>query len=252
MAESINKQLAYLEYVNRENAFQHHAFEEEMLQYEYIKNGDPRANDEAAYMISSRHTGHLSDDPLKNRLYLCICNITMVTRAAIEGGMDPEKAYNTSDLYIRRFDKAKSEDELLMLRSEMIAFFTSEVAATRKKNIYSKPILKCIDYIGVHLHESLTVAGLALEVGLNESYLSTLFKKEVGIGIAAYVTKRRMEAAENMLKYSDFSLSEISDILHYASYSHFARVFRQFHNMSPKEYRNRNYRKDAIRFETNG
>ena len=183
MAESIKKQLTYMEFLNRENDFQHHLFEEEMVQYELIKNGDPKAIDESAFMIGSRQTGHLSDDPLKNRLYLCICNITMVTRAAIEGGMDPERAYNTSDLYIRRYDKARTIEELNGLRSEMIEFFVNEVAEAKKQQIFSRPVLRCIDHIRSHLHESLTVANLALEIGLNESYLSTLFKKETGIGI---------------------------------------------------------------------
>ena len=246
MAESIKKQLTYMEFLNRENDFQHHLFEEEMVQYELIKNGDPKAIDESAFMIGSRQTGHLSDDPLKNRLYLCICNITMVTRAAIEGGMDPERAYNTSDLYIRRYDKARTIEELNGLRSEMIEFFVNEVAEAKKQQIFSRPVLRCIDYIRSHLHESLTVANLALEIGLNESYLSTLFKKETGIGIAEFITRQRMAAAENMLKYSDFTLAEISDILNYSSYSHFARVFRKHHVTSPRQFRDQNYRKNAI------
>jgi hypothetical protein len=55
-----------------------------------------------------------------------------------------------------------------------------------------------------------------------------------------------MEAAENMLKYSDFSLSDISEILHFASYSHFAKIFRKYYNTSPKAYRNSHYRKTAM------
>jgi AraC-like DNA-binding protein len=83
-------------------------------------------------------------------------------------------------------------------------------------------------------------------VGLNESYLSTLFKRETGVPLTEYVILKRMEAAENMLKYSDFSLSEISDILYFSSYSHFARTFRKYYDTSPKEYRNRYFRRTAM------
>lgn len=243
MKETINKQVAYLEFINRENCFHHHRYNDEMLQYEYIKNGDIRAVDEAERLIHSVETGHLSDNALKNLLYLCICNITLVTRFAIEGGMDAEKAYNASDLYIQKYDKARTTDEIYALHREMIEYFTNAVAAVKKEHIYSKQVVQCMDYIHYHLHEQINVSNLAVKVKLNESYLSVLFKREVGVNITEYVIRKRMEAAENMLKYSDFSLSEISDILHFSSYSHFAKTFRKYYHTSPKEYRNTNFRR---------
>ena len=239
MKESVNKQLAYLEFINRENSFRHHRYDDEMMQYEYIKLGDMRALAEAERMIHSAELGHLSDDPVINLRYLCICNITLVTRFAIEGGLEHEKAYNASDLYIRKYDKAVSVDELYALHAEMIAYFTNAVMAAKKENIYSKQVIQCMDHIHYHLHEQITVRELAELVGLNESYLSVLFKRETGINLSEYITSKRMEAAENMLKYSDFSLTEISDILAFSSYSHFARVFRKYYDTSPKEYRSR-------------
>lgn len=83
-------------------------------------------------------------------------------------------------------------------------------------------------------------------VRLNESYLSVLFKRETSVNITEYVIIKRMEAAENMLKYSEYSLTEISDILHFSSYSHFARTFRKYYDTSPKVYRNMHYKHTAI------
>lgn len=246
MKESIDKQVAYFEFINREKGFHHHRYNEEMLQYEYIKNGDMRAVEEAERRIHSAEMGHLSDEPLKNLLYLCICNITLVTRFAIEGGMNAEKAYNASDLYIQKYDKARTVEEIYSLHREMIAYFTKAVSISQKEHIYSKPIVLCLDYIHYHLHEQIIVGQLAKMVKLNESYLSVLFKREVGMNITEYVIMKRMEVAENMLKYSEFSLSEISDTLHFSSYSHFAKTFRKYHHTSPKEYRNKYFRKTVF------
>lgn len=246
MRETMDKQVAYLEYVNRENSFHHHRYDNEMLQYEYLAKGDSCAIEESERMIRSAETGHLSDDPLKNLLYLCICNITLVTRFAIEGGMDAEKAYNASDLYIQKYDKARSTDELYALHREMIEYYVRAVAAAKKENVYSKPIIQCIDYIQLHLHEAIVVGELADICGLNESYLSVLFKRETGVNMTEYVIIKRMETAENMLKYSDFTLSEISDILHFSSYSHFARTFRKYYDTSPKKYRDTHYRRTVM------
>ncbi|MCI1270001.1 MAG: hypothetical protein LKG21_08970 [Ruminococcus sp.] len=43
MDTNFNRQLAYMQYINRENSKVHHGYDEEMLQYHYIKAGDERA-----------------------------------------------------------------------------------------------------------------------------------------------------------------------------------------------------------------
>lgn len=246
MHETIEKQVAYLEFINRENCFHHHKYDEDMLQFEYIKNGDLRSVEETRKLISSGKVGHLSDDPVKNRRYLNICHVTLCTRFAIEGGMDAEKAYNASDLYIQRFDKANTVEELYHLDLETTEYFTKQVIAAQKAHVYSKPIVQCMDYIQYHLHEAIVLNDLAKMVQLNPSYLSVLFQHEVGMRFTEYVQYKRMETASNMLKFSDLPLSEISDILHFSSYSHFASVFRKHYGMSPKQYRNRYCRSTTI------
>ena len=184
MKETMDKQVAYLEFINRENSFSHHRFSDELRELELLKNGDLRALDEAKKLSNSGKSGHLSDDPLRNRLYLNICHITLCTRFAIEGGMDSEKAYNASDLFIQRCDKAKSIDELLHMHAEVTEYFTRQVAAAKKASIYSKPVIECISYINTHLHETIAVSDLAELVKLNASYLSVLFKRQVGTSIS--------------------------------------------------------------------
>ena len=74
-------------------------------------------------------------------------------------------------------------------------------------------------------------------VHLNPTYLSELFKRETGTAISQYITDKRMEAAENMLKYSEYSFDEIAQILAYRSQSHFSKVFKKHSGMTPGEYR---------------
>ena len=94
MKENMDKQVAYLEFINRENSFHHHRYDDDMRQFELLKNGNLRSVEETKKIMDSGEVGHLSDDPVKNMLYLDICHITLCTRFAIEGGTDAEKAYN--------------------------------------------------------------------------------------------------------------------------------------------------------------
>lgn len=240
MSHSIDeKQLRYLEFIHRETADRHHTHTEDMYQYNLLRIGDPRAIEEGMRMFSSDLTGHISDDPLRNYKYLFVAAITLASRSAIAGGMDAERAYNISDLYILKMDLLQTVDEIKALHSDMLAFYTKEMAALDKQAVYSKPITQCIDYIYNHLHETIHVKDLALHVNRNESYLSTLFKKETGKSVSEYVLSKRMEAAENMLKFSDYSYAEIGAILAFSSQSHFIRVFKKQTGYTPKKYRNK-------------
>ncbi|MCM1166480.1 MAG: AraC family transcriptional regulator [Ruminococcus sp.] len=238
MKNAINeKQLKYMEFVQRETADRHHTNAEEMYQYELLKAGDPKAVEEGVRMFSSDLPGHLSNDPLRNYKYLFVAAITLACRSAIAGGMASERAFNISDLYIMKMDNLQTVDEVKALHADMFAFYTKEMAALDKTAVYSRPITQCLDYIYEHLHERIRVTDLAAHVGLNESYLSTLFKKSTGSSISEYILSKRMEAARNMLKFSDYSYAEISAILAFSSQSHFIRVFKKYVGQTPKEYR---------------
>ena len=241
------RRLKYREFLHRETNTRHHHYDEEMLQYELLKAGDPRAIEESVKMMRSGLTGRIVDDPMRNTLYLFIASITLATRFAIEGGMDEETAYNISDVYIHQVDSAKTVDEILEIHRDMFAFFTERMARIRIEKVYSKQIVLCIDYIYEHLHERITVNLLAKYVGLNSSYLSTLFKKETGMAVSEYILNKRLETAETMLKYSDSSIAEIASILAFSSQSHFTEAFKHRTGMTPRDYRNRFFRNDSLR-----
>ncbi|MCI8632041.1 MAG: AraC family transcriptional regulator [Lachnospiraceae bacterium] len=237
MATLTEKQLKYMEYIHRENDDRHHTVTEDMYQYDLLRIGDPRAIEEGVRMFSSDLPGHVSDDPVRNYKYLFVASITLASRSAIAGGMAAERAYNISDLYILKMDTLRTIDEIKALHADMFAFYTKEMAALDKIKVYSKPITLCLDYIYHHLHESISVRDLAEQVHLNESYLSTLFKKETGCSISSYILSKRMEAAQNMLKFSDYTYAEISAILAFSSQSHFIRAFKKHTGYTPKRYR---------------
>lgn len=239
MSETVNeKKLKYMEYIHRETADRHHTNAEDMYQYDLLRMGDMKAVEEGKKMFSSDLTGHISENPLRNYKYLFVASVTLASRSAIAGGMDAERAYNISDLFILKMDTLKSVEEVKELHADMLTFYTREMAEIDKKYIYSKSVIICMDYIYNHLHETIRTEQLAGVVGLNRSYLSTVFKKETGQTITAYILSKRMEAAQNMLRFSDYSYAEIASILAYSSQSHFIRVFRLQTGYTPKEYRN--------------
>ena len=236
---NLERELRYMEYVQRETGTRHQSLEEDLLPYELLKAGDMRAADAMKEIFDHGLPGKTSDDPLRNAKYLFVAAVTLAGRAAMSVGMEPERANTASDLFIRQADTMTDIQKILELQYDMVVFFTKEVASLDKKSVYSRNVTRALDYIYNHLHEPITVDDVAREVGVSRGYFSTLFKKEMGIGVAEYIVKKRMEAARNMLRYSDMSYAEISEILAFSSQSHFTAVFKKYHGVTPKEYRMR-------------
>ena len=101
----------------------------------------------------------------------------------------------------------------------------------------SKSIITCIEYIYAHITEPITIDDLAEYTGLSASYLSRLFKKETGVSVSDYVREKKIEKAQHLLKYCDYSLIEIANYLSFSSQSHFIQLFKEFTGMTPKKYR---------------
>ena len=238
----IEKKLVHMAFLQREDGFLHHAYEEEVLQYEYVRTGDPRAVEEGVRIFTGNTVGRLSDDPVRHKRYLFVAGTTLATRFAMEGGLAQETAYNLSDLFIQRMDACKTEAEIIELYRAMIGEFTARVAKKKQEPRYSKPILVALDYIYLHLQQTIAVEDVAAHVGLHRSYLSILFRRETGVSLSDYFREKRIEAAQNMLRFSGFTLQEISSYLAFNSQSHFASVFKKYTGLTPGAYRQKHFR----------
>ncbi|MBN2221166.1 MAG: response regulator [Vallitaleaceae bacterium] len=105
---------------------------------------------------------------------------------------------------------------------------------------YSKTIRLVMQSIDLHFVESdLSTNRLAAEVYLTDAYLSTLFKKEVGITISRYIQNVRMEKAKELLKDKSLNIAEISERVGYTDSNYFAKTFRKIYGKAPSDFRER-------------
>lgn len=93
----------------------HHTYQEEVKTMDYIREGNLEEVVGAVELLAST-AGKLSENEIRNERNLGICSITLATRAAIEGGAAPAKAYKLSDLYINKIDQCKRMTEIFEYR----------------------------------------------------------------------------------------------------------------------------------------
>lgn len=125
---------------------------------------------------------------------------------------------------------------LLQLMARFIDKPKSSFNISSNKN---QKIAIALENIHLNYHKNLSVAQLAAEVHINEDYFSRLFKKVTGFLPNAYLTKVRLEKAQQLLLFSDESVTEIAYKSGFNNRTYFAKVFKEATNKSPKEYRMR-------------
>ena len=111
------------------------------------------------------------------------------------------------------------------------------MAEIKKESAHSIHIRKCIAYIYQNQNADLSVKGLAAYLGLNPSYLSKRFSKEVGTTLKRFVTEARISTACDLLKNTDLPYIEIAYSLGFSTQSMFIRIFKAQMGVTPKTYR---------------
>ncbi len=221
----------------RESLEFHTPYSYELKQMEIVRSGDVNRLKEILEDTETGKPGILSKNPLRNEKNLLIAGITMITRAAIDGGVPEETAYAMSDSFIQKSEECFDIKSICTLRNKVFYDFTLQVAFTKKQKRFSNPIEISLDYIHKHLHHDISLAILSEIAHLSVSQLSRNFRKEVGISIVDYVQKERIKASKNLLCFSNYSLLEISNYLNFGTQSYFIEIFKKHEGMTPAQFR---------------
>lgn len=241
----LTKQWYRSEFIQHESLELHREIESEFSFYRSIANGDieaVKANCNSNAFTNPSGMGKLSEDPLQNIKYHFIVTTALMTRFCVSYGMELERAYRLSDFYILEMDKCKKVEQISKLHDVMCLDLCNKMLILKNSQILSKPIVLCLDYIYGHLHYRITIKELAEHLKLSESYLSRLFKKEMGVSVSDYIIDLKIEKARNLLQFSEYSITEIANYLSFASQSHFIQVFQKKVGMTPHKFRTSNFR----------
>jgi len=92
-------------------------------------------------------------------------------------------------------------------------------------------------YLHQNFTRSISRSEMADEIGVNEDYLTRVFKKELGISPWDYLNRYRIYQAKESLRLTHKSIRQIGRQVGFSDLSYFSRVFRRITGMSPSEYR---------------
>lgn len=92
-------------------------------------------------------------------------------------------------------------------------------------------------YLKEHLSEDLTVEQVAADFHISRSKLYSSCEKYLGMGIAGYIRKLRLERAKELLRQTDLTVSQIAAESGFSDYNYFCRIFKKETGLPAKKYR---------------
>ena len=163
--------------------------------------------------------------------------ITLASRAAIEGGVLPEMAFSMVDAYIMQVEKMSDIVEIRSFMRKAEQTFLERVQENKKPKVKNMLVEDTKNFIFQHLHSKIEIGNIGNEIGVNTTYLSELFHKTEGITIQKYIQREKIKLAKNMLQYSEYKIEDIANYLGFCSQSYFGKVFREYENLTPNQFR---------------
>ncbi|WP_026771909.1 helix-turn-helix domain-containing protein [Sediminibacillus sp. JSM 1682029] len=222
---------------NRNNEYYHPSFLLESQLLAAVARGDIEKATHIMQSINKDRRPKLAHTPHRSMKNSLICSCTLLTRAIINGGVDPETAFTLSDAYILEIERLDNLQALDQMEYVMLSHFVQTVN-TEKKLPYGKVVNRAITYIQYHILQDLNLDSISKFCFVHPSYLSHLFKKEVGISIVKYINKKRITEAKYYLLHTTSSISEIALLFKFCNQSYFSSQFKLYEGMTPREFRN--------------
>ena len=86
-------------------------------------------------------------------------------------------------------------------------------------------------------NEDLSISEIANSLGISQTYLTRLFKRELGMTFADYLTNVRIKNAIILMRDPSLRLCEIAKLIGYGTQHYFSNVFKKHVGISPQDYK---------------
>lgn len=129
---------------------------------------------------------------------------------------------------------------LLAILEELASIAAEADAAPASHESSPMPIVKALEYVEKHLHESVSIRDLAALTGWTHEYFTRVFVRTKGVSPKQYLLGRRIDRACDLLRLQSLSVKEIAYSCGFQSEQYFSRAFAKMIGVSPSKYRELN------------
>lgn len=171
--------------------------------------------------------------------------LSILSRSAVEGGVDVDVMLEKNLTYVNKVMRINNQEDLCAWISTALNEFIELVYSSQDARKVTQ-IRPAINYIDANYNKPITLADVAKASHLSISRLAHIFKEQMGITIIDYLTSVRIERAKQLLLATDQNCTEICFEVGYNNQSYFTRTFKGLVGMTPRQFKDRNQRKEKI------
>jgi AraC-like DNA-binding protein len=95
------------------------------------------------------------------------------------------------------------------------------------------------DHVDAHFADGLDLEGIARVAGVSKYHFARSFEAAYGETPMRYLTRRRIERAQDLLRSANLTVTEICMLVGFSSLGSFSARFRELVGESPSAYRDR-------------
>ncbi|NLO83938.1 MAG: helix-turn-helix domain-containing protein [Clostridiales bacterium] len=215
----------------------HNTYQAEKQMLSFVSSGNTEKIEAFFQSPPTGRVGAIAQTELRQRKNTFVCAATLISRAAIDGGMPSELAFALSDSYIQKSELLNAGGDIITLNMQMLLDYTKRVEALKYGAEGSRIAKDVTRYVLKNITKKISTQSIAAHLKVNRSYLCERFKADTGNTIGGFITHTKIEEAKRMLLLSDLSIAQISDYLAFSSQSYFQTVFKKTQGCTPVEYR---------------
>ncbi len=160
-----------------------------------------------------------------------------LSRSGVESGASIQKVFGINFDLVASLNSILTVPQLQEWAQKVVDHFIDNVFSS----IYSGRsliIANAIRHINTNYMTKINLKNLAELLHVNESYLSKLFKQEMGQNFTDYLNEIRINKSLSLIRDTDNNLLDIALAVGFEDQSYYTKVFRKVMNQTPKQYRN--------------
>ncbi|MCD8188909.1 MAG: helix-turn-helix domain-containing protein, partial [Clostridiales bacterium] len=199
-----------------------------------------KGNENEALTLSVQFSNITLPQRLSNQLrdqkdYTITLN-TLLRKSAEQAGVHPIHIDAYSNQNVQQIEAITGLEQINPFRRKIVQGYCRMVNEYNLKG-HSLPVQKIINYVSTDLTADLSLKAFASRLNINASYLSSLFKKEMGVPLTEYVNQHRIEHAKRLLLCTDLPTKSVAVQCGVSDMHYFSRLFKQIVGVTPKVFR---------------
>ena len=139
--------------------------------------------------------------------------------------------------YLKRGGIVKRMAYLYLFFYKLTQTNAKEIYYSSRESRHDAYINEALQFIELNYSRKITIDMLSRYVGLNRSYLNSIFKETLGKTLQQYLMEFRVRKACELLENSSLRIGDISHSVGYPDQLLFSKVFKRIQGATPSEYR---------------